>query len=80
MEPTQDAGWKEPLITINGVAISPGAAMTVRVAIESYAMWLDENALGDDEPARSIRAGYLKQIQYLRHLLGAGGVLQDGRR
>jgi len=67
---------EEPRITINGTTISSGAAMTVRVTLESYATWLHENGLGDDETGQKICAHYLKQIQRLRYLMRAK--LQSG--
>lgn len=57
----------EPQITINGHQCSVGEAMTIRVAVESFAMSLgDPDALGKDEHGRNMTAGYLAQIDDIR--------------
>lgn len=44
----------EPVITINGVALSEGQALTVRVALEDFDSMLAENGLGEDETGRQL--------------------------
>lgn len=56
----------EPIITINGQACTPGEAMTLRVAIESFAQDLRENGLGEDETGKALTLGYLRNIDLLR--------------
>lgn len=56
----------EPRITINGVVLSNGAAMTIRVAVENFAMWLHENGLGEDEHGQAMTKGYLDRIKDIR--------------
>jgi len=47
----------EPVITVNGVTLSTAEAMTMRVALGSFLMSLQEG-LGDDETGKSITRGY----------------------
>jgi hypothetical protein len=58
---------EEPIITVNGHKLTEAQAMTVRVAIESFAAMLAEDgALGADEHARALTDLYktrLAQIQ-----------------
>lgn len=56
----------EPTITINGQVCTPGEAMTLRVAIESFAQDLRENGLGEDETGKALTLGYLRNIDLLR--------------
>lgn len=58
----------ESRITINGVPLGEGQAMTVRVAIESLASSLDDG-LGDDEHGRAMVAAYRARIAELRELM-----------
>lgn len=55
----------EATITINGKLLTPGEAMTVRVAIESLAVDLDVG-LGDDEHGKAMVAGYRAAISGIR--------------
>lgn len=48
----------EPKIIVNGIALTEAQAMTVRVALGSFAIDLDKNGLGDDEVGRNICKGY----------------------
>lgn len=60
----------EPKIRINGILLSVGASMTLRVALESFAGDLSEpDSLGSDEAGVKIRAGYLDQISVIRNLM-----------
>ena len=56
----------EPEIMINGINIGPGCAMTIRVAIESFALYLFENGLGDDEHGKYMKEAYMQRIQDIR--------------
>lgn len=58
----------EPSITINGVPLTVGQAMTVRCAIESFATTL-EDGLGDDEEGRAMTAAYQARINELRAMI-----------
>lgn len=48
----------EPEITINGILLSVGQSMTVRVAIQSFLMSLAETGCGNDEHGRKMTAAY----------------------
>jgi hypothetical protein len=57
----------EPLITIESTHLTTAQAMTVRVAIEDFAMSLaEEDALGDDGHGRAMRTAYLQNIDAIR--------------
>jgi hypothetical protein len=61
----------EPTITINGVLLTNAEAMTVRVAIENFAMDLRNDGLGEDEHGRTMTRLYLAQIDEIRkHIFG----------
>jgi hypothetical protein len=63
---------KEPDITIGGVPLTVGQAMTVRVALGSFAMSLDEG-LGDDEHGRRMTEAYRERLRELFQLMGVSG-------
>lgn len=56
----------EPEIFINGVLISASCAMTLRVAIESFASSLIDDGLGDNEEGLSYVKVYLQRIDEIR--------------
>lgn len=62
----------EAHIVINGQTLSEGEAMTLRVAMESFAGDLARNGLGTDENGVAICTGYLRQINSLRIKMGYG--------
>lgn len=57
--------------TLNGVTLSVGQAMTLRVAIESMSMGLysDASALGTDLHGETMRVLYLARLVELRAIL-----------
>jgi hypothetical protein len=59
----------EPKITINGLALKPAEALSVRLAVDQWACQLatDPEALGTDEHARTLHGNYLR---LLRNVLG----------
>lgn len=61
----------EPAITINGVPLTEAQAMTVRVAIGSFAIDMQhDDALGDDKHGRNMTAAYrgrLTEVSKLMH-------------
>jgi hypothetical protein len=65
------AEWVEPAMTINGTRLTTAQAMTVRVAISTFAMDLQASGLGDDETGREIAQGYLAAISQLYRLMRA---------
>ena len=59
----------EAEIFVNGVKLNEGASMTIRVALQSFAMYLHQTGLGDDATGKAICAGYLKQIGIINGLI-----------
>lgn len=60
----------EARITINGQALSAAQAMTLRVALQSFATEMeDDNALGTDQIGRDITQGYRARIHEINTLL-----------
>ncbi len=59
----------EARITINGVELTIGQSMTLRVALQSFAMDLRENGLGSDETGKAIAKGYLARISEMNDLI-----------
>ena len=57
---------KEPKIIINGSLLSNGASMTIRVALEHFAVTLTTEGLGNDKAGREICKGYLNRILEIR--------------
>jgi hypothetical protein len=57
---------EEPEIIINGINVGPGCALTIRVAIETFAGVLIENGLGDDEHGKIMKKNYLERINDIR--------------
>lgn len=60
---------KEPDIEINGWQCTPAMAMTIRVALNSFAMELEANGLGDDEHGKAMKAGYLARAREVNDLM-----------
>jgi len=59
----------EARITINGVELTIGQSMTLRVALQSFAMDLREKGLGSDETGKAIAKGYLARISEMNDLI-----------
>jgi len=60
----------EPEIIINGVKLTMGQAMTVRVALQNYAQDMSQpNALGNDDAGRAIANGYLRYISSINDII-----------
>lgn len=53
---------QEPKITVNGIELSVGESMTMRVALTHFHNELsyDEDYLGSDEHGRAMRNGYFQ--------------------
>lgn len=49
----------EPDIIVNGVRLTVGQAMTVRVALGNFVMDLQANGLGDDEHGKVMKYAYV---------------------
>lgn len=63
---------KEPEIIINGKVLTIGQAMTVRVALGSFAISLNEG-LGEDEHGRRMTAAYRERLRELFAIMGVSG-------
>jgi hypothetical protein len=50
---------REASITINGHVLTTAQAMTVRVALSSFSMTLQDEGCGDDEHGKLMTKGYL---------------------
>lgn len=59
----------EPQIVINGQLLTQAQATTVRVALESLALDLASNGLGDDQSGRMMTAAYLTAINAIREFM-----------
>lgn len=67
MTPTDDP--MEPARTLNGKALTLGQALTLRVALESFASELMTRGLGEDDYGRAMTTGYLTRIDELRTIM-----------
>jgi len=70
---TNVTGSDEATIGINGTWLTYGQSMTVRVAIETFAMQVSQMGLGDDPTGKGIAANYLARVQEIRELLYPSG-------
>ena len=61
--------WEEAKITIDGIPISQGMAMTIRVALQNFAMDLQANGLGNDETGKSMTNNYLNSIREINKII-----------
>ena len=59
----------EPFIKINGRQLSEAEAMTMRVALESFAISLAEDGLGEDSHGKTMVRLYLKNIESIRRVM-----------
>jgi hypothetical protein len=60
----------ESVITVNGIRLSEGQTMTVRVALLHFVADLQESGLGDDEVGKGICAGYTARASEIFKLMG----------
>lgn len=58
---------KEAEMIISGTLLSEGQSLTVRVALQNFAAFLDENGLGED--GDKLTAAYLARITELNTLI-----------
>jgi hypothetical protein len=67
---------KEPTITVEGVTLSQGQAMAVRVATVAYLMELDSDplALGADDMGKRITAAYIERLREVERLMSWGNL------
>lgn len=60
---------EEPQIEINGWQATPAMAMTIRVALESFAMDLQANGQHDCEHGIAMTNSYMDRIKEIRELM-----------
>lgn len=60
--------WDEPNITVNGTTLTLAQAMTVRIALQTFAIGLADG-LGDDDAGKAIAKGYLAAIRAINELI-----------
>jgi hypothetical protein len=51
----------EPKITVNGEELTPGQAMTLRVALTKFVADMRDEGLGDDEMGKHLAKGYIER-------------------
>jgi len=56
----------EPTITINGVEMPVSACMTLRMALETFAMHLSAEGLGGDKLGARLLSDYMDNIAVIR--------------
>jgi hypothetical protein len=61
----------EPKITINGVELTVGQSMTVRVAIAALIINIQSDGLGDDEHGKIMATAYIDRAREVERLLVA---------
>ena len=59
----------EPTIRINGILLTDGQAMTLRVACNDFYSRMSNEGLGDDEMGQQLTAAYLKQAAAIIRLM-----------
>lgn len=57
---------QEPTIHINGKLLTENEAMTVRVALRSFASEVSHGGLGDDEEGKRVTKNYLEWLSGIR--------------
>ena len=60
---------EEPIVIINGTALTEAQAITVRAAIENFDSDLKENDLGDDAHGVEMTKLYRDRISEIRRLI-----------
>ena len=58
----------EAIVEINGTLCTAAMSMTIRVAIEAFAMDL-QDGLGDDEHGKSMTEAYSARLREIRQLM-----------
>lgn len=64
--------WIEADVTINGTQLTKAQSMTLRVALESFAMSLSHDGLGNDEHGEKMAAAYLARASEIRESMYRG--------
>lgn len=58
-----------PKIEINGVKLTVGQAVTVRVAISAFITSIQNDGLGDDEHGRKMAEAYIDRAREVERML-----------
>jgi hypothetical protein len=66
---TKDDGWYEPEWTVNGEKLTQAQAMTVRVALQSFAMDMTSPAWKTDEHGRIMSRNYRRIVGEINELI-----------
>lgn len=61
--------YKEPEITVDGIELTDAQSMTLRVAINSFAMDLRHDGLGDDAHGKRMTELYLERIKEINAII-----------
>jgi hypothetical protein len=59
----------EPEIIINGIRLIEAQAMTVRCAVNSFIIDLQNNGLGDDEHGKAMARAYLARLREITEIM-----------
>lgn len=62
---TRVLGSDEPLITVNGIPLTIGQSMTMRVALQCFAMTLCENGIADSP----IEVAYKERVEEINNIM-----------
>ena len=63
----------ESKVTINGIELTVGQVMSIRVAVSSMIMEMSEpDALGSDEMGKLLANGYVRNLREVEKMLVAG--------
>lgn len=65
----EDPVWAEPEIIINGTSLTTAQAETIRVALQTFALGLRHDGLGEDEAGKDLTKGYLAAIHMINVLM-----------
>ena len=63
---------KEPLIVVNGITLSEGQSMAVRVAVTAFILDMEENGLGDDEHGTKMAQLYIDRLREVNSIIFGG--------
>lgn len=66
---SDDARPQEAVVTISGTTLTQAQSMTLRVAIENFAIFLSHEGLGNDLHGKSMNRAYLARLNELRALI-----------
>ena len=61
--------WQEAIITINGMTLTVGQSLTVRLAVSSFVLELTKNGLGNDPHGEEMAKLYLARAGEVREMM-----------